>query len=151
MDTRAERLELPLRHTLLSETSCLDAMPQRRSGVPIGAPFSSAILEAVLAFHEDRYDRVHPNRRRQVATGRYADDVIFVSRCLCGECLLLLLQTVCAGSVVFDPECSWKVVGSYVMRPFLDMATWATFAEMTMCVLTFKTYSLHSRVVGSTW
>ena len=86
----------------------------QQSGVPIGGPLSTMCLETVLArleylfdthsWSNTKYGRALPGLREEwVTLGRYADDIIAVSRWLCHKCLKSMVSSAFPRSgVVFE-------------------------------------------------
>eukprot|EP00959_Pyramimonas_sp_CCMP1952_P410769 8608091-Pyramimonas_sp.AAC.1 len=63
-------------------------------GIPIGWPLSGVILELVLSRYENAFDRAFKSRRKDVAPGRYVDDLCLMSRTRCLRCVCACLRAV---------------------------------------------------------
>ena len=108
----------------------------QKSGVPIGGPLSTMCLETALARLENLFDehgwrrskwgRLLPGaRERWVTLGRYADDIIAISRWVCCGCLKKMILSVFPRSgVVFEDSGVVSDPSAYVsIFKYLDV-TW---------------------------
>lgn len=105
-------------------------------GIPIGGPLSDRILNAVLSFKEYTYDRSWPGRPRRVAPGRFADDLILLSRCKCSDCLMAMVREVYGSVVHFDRDLDFKILPcGTVVQDFLDGTIHFSFTSFSVAVV----------------
>lgn len=105
---------------------------QQVSGLPIGGPVSSVVLEFCLAWLEERMDKYKwkgfsqgtcfQTRRRSdvILAKRYVDDVCCVSLILCDSCLHVFIQTTYKDKISFEDATEKSTEVGVVHIKFLD-------------------------------
>ena len=92
----------------------------QRQGIPIGAPFSGAILENTLSYQEFKYDIAHPSRYRHIATGRFVDDLAALSRDTCYRCVTKVISSTYTPVVKLDYSDKHSTVCDTIIHEFLE-------------------------------
>ena len=128
------------------------------TGIPIGGPWSLAILTVCLAYLEHTYRRwswVRIARRyglpeefdKAIAASRYVDDTLFVSFLICSCCLVPVQTTIYNDKITFDPDYdAVKVVGNRSVARYLDFNVWVSLDSVQF----FHAIKMSSRLAGLT-
>ena len=103
-------------------------------GIPIGGPISGAVLHLVLSRLEWQYEKAHFWTKRSIYKGRYADDVIMLSRRLCYQCLKLKIQSVYGRVLQFSVEPQPERVLDCIIVPYLEAELHINFTEVRIWV-----------------
>ena len=112
-------------------------------GVPIGGPISGAILDVCLTSLEEKFDKkrwpdiaaqcgLKGPRGKFVASGRYADDTILISRWLCATCLGQILKSVYSNEVDFDIDLGAINLGTHAFANYLDF--WVCVSDTLLSI-----------------
>ena len=118
---------------------CGTKFVHRSSGVPIGGPRSSCLLNLVLASCEDYFDRhqwslvsqqvrMQGERRKWFSTARYEDDILLMSKSICPRCIDQL------ATLIYSLEVPWTYAMVHIVKiaynKFLDMRFAVSFDSL---------------------
>ncbi|CAK0909947.1 unnamed protein product [Prorocentrum cordatum] len=92
-----------------------------------GGFMSSAILEAVLQHREHRADVARLERGHERVRGRYADDLVLLSRSRCSACLAAKIPNVYGNALTFDVDDKRHEFHDSVSVEYLDMVIHVSF------------------------
>ena len=90
----------------------------------------------MLSRYETLYDKANPFRRRHLATGRYVDDMILLSRTLCRDCVQKTVFCVYQNIAAFKVDEKFTIVeGETVAQTFLDAKVHFSFHGLLLSPL----------------
>ena len=113
------------------------------SGIPIGGPISGVVLDLCLALLEEEFDLTmwpdiisacgHAGRRSDfIATGRYADDSIMLSRWFCDVCLQKILVSAYERELQFDISSVCHNINEHNFINFFDFWLLISFSTIAL-------------------
>ena len=94
-----------------------------------------SILEGVLGFLESNYDRFHPRRSAVFTSGRYADDLVLLPRCICRSCFQRVILQVYGKSLHFKPSEDFFIMNGCIFQKVLDATAVFSFASFNVMIV----------------